>query len=153
MTADVCDLDELNFGHRREGIFGAIYWWMVKFGFAIAGGLSGLIMYLVDFTPNAITQPEGAVTGLRIFFSAFPIMGTLIAMYIMRNYDITEERAIEISAELVIRRENKKNQTSSIHQPEKLKIILNNKSVINATNGIDINSDSESESKSHYNEI
>ena len=36
MTADVCDLDELNTGKRREGIFGAIYWWMVKFGFAIA---------------------------------------------------------------------------------------------------------------------
>jgi GPH family glycoside/pentoside/hexuronide:cation symporter len=37
MTADVCDLDELKSGLRREGIFGAIYWWMVKFGFAIAG--------------------------------------------------------------------------------------------------------------------
>ena len=37
MTADVCDLDELATGKRREGIFGAIYWWMVKFGFAIAG--------------------------------------------------------------------------------------------------------------------
>ncbi|HCI16575.1 MAG TPA: glycosyl hydrolase, partial [Candidatus Marinimicrobia bacterium] len=30
MTADVCDLDELNTGKRREGILGAIYWWMVK---------------------------------------------------------------------------------------------------------------------------
>jgi glycoside/pentoside/hexuronide:cation symporter, GPH family len=44
MTADVCDLDELATGKRREGIFGAIYWWMVKFGFAIAGLLSGAIM-------------------------------------------------------------------------------------------------------------
>ena len=73
---------------------------MVKFGFAIAGGLSGLIMLLVDFTPDAATQPEGAVTGLRIFFSVFPILGTAIAMYIMKDYDLTEERAIEISAEL-----------------------------------------------------
>ena len=108
MTADVCDLDELNFGSRREGIFGAIYWWMVKFGFAIAGGLSGLIMFLVDFTPDAPTQPEGAVTGLRIFFSVFPIIGTLIAMYVMRDYDLTEERALEISAELEKRNQTKK---------------------------------------------
>jgi GPH family glycoside/pentoside/hexuronide:cation symporter len=43
MTADVCDLDELKSGLRERGIFGAIYWWMVKFGFAIAGGLSGLL--------------------------------------------------------------------------------------------------------------
>ncbi|EPR71207.1 putative sugar transporter [Winogradskyella psychrotolerans RS-3] len=113
MTADVCDLDELNFGQRREGIFGAIYWWMVKFGFAIAGGLSALIMWAVDFTPDAATQPEGAVTGLRFFFSAFPILGTAIAMYVMRGYDLTEARAMEISAELQNRKAKKKSRQQS----------------------------------------
>lgn len=98
MTADVCDLDELNTGKRREGIFGAIYWWMVKFGFAIAGLLSGTIMSFVDFTPNAATQPEGAIDGLRAFFSLVPIIGTLIAVWIMRDYDVSEERALEIRA-------------------------------------------------------
>ena len=42
MTADVIDIDEVNTGKRREGIFGAIYWWMVKVGYGIAGALSGL---------------------------------------------------------------------------------------------------------------
>jgi glycoside/pentoside/hexuronide:cation symporter, GPH family len=98
MTADVCDLDELNTGKRREGIFGAIYWWMVKLGFAIAGLLSGIIMSYVGFTPNADTQPEGAVTGLRVFFSIVPIAGTLIAMWLMSDYDVSEERALEIRA-------------------------------------------------------
>ena len=68
MTADVIDLDELNTGKRREGIFGAIYWWMVKFGFAIAGGLSGVIMSLVGFDSGAETQTEGAIIGLRVCF-------------------------------------------------------------------------------------
>lgn len=98
MTADVCDLDELNTGKRREGIFGAIYWWMVKLGFAIAGLLSGAIMSYVGFVPDAETQPEGALTGLRLFFSAVPITGTLIAMWIMSDYDVTEARAQEIRA-------------------------------------------------------
>ena len=66
MTADVCDLDELATGKRREGIFGAIYWWMVKLGFAVAGLLSGAIMSFVAFTPGAPLQPEGAVDGLRL---------------------------------------------------------------------------------------
>jgi len=105
MTADVCDLDELNTGKRREGIFGAIYWWMVKFGFAIAGLLSGLIMALVSFTPDAPTQPEGAITGLRLFYTLFPILGALIAIYVMWDYDISEERANEIRAELEARKE------------------------------------------------
>ena len=95
MTADVIDLDELNTGKRREGIFGAIYWWMVKFGFAIAGGLSGLILSLIGFESGAETQSETAIIGLRAFFSGLPILGTLIAMYVMRNYDVTEERANE----------------------------------------------------------
>jgi len=100
MTADVCDLDELNTGKRREGIFGAIYWWMVKFGSAFAGLLSGLIFSLVGFTPGAESQPEGAVTGIRIFYSALPILGTLFAMYVMRNYDLSEEKAQEIREQL-----------------------------------------------------
>jgi GPH family glycoside/pentoside/hexuronide:cation symporter len=105
MTADVCDLDELATGKRREGIFGAIYWWMVKFGFAIAGLLSGAIMSVVAFTPGAPVQPEGAVDGLRLFYSGVPIVGTLLAMWIMRNYDLDEKRATEVHAELERRKQ------------------------------------------------
>lgn len=105
MTADVCDLDELTNGlPRKEGTFGAIYWWMVKFGSALAGLSSGLIMSAVDFTPDVASQPEGAITGLRFFYSVVPIMGTLIAMYVMRNYEITEERAVEIKGALEVRK-------------------------------------------------
>jgi len=100
MTADVIDLDELSTGQRREGVFGAIYWWMVKFGFAIAGGLTGAIMSMVGFDPDLAVQPDGAVFGLRVFYSGFPIIGTLIAIYVMWNYDVTEERANEVSEEL-----------------------------------------------------
>jgi GPH family glycoside/pentoside/hexuronide:cation symporter len=105
MTADVCDLDELATGKRREGIFGAIYWWMVKFGFAIAGLLSGAIMSFVAFTPGAASQPAGAVDGLRLFYSGVPIFGTLLAMWIMRNYDLDEKRAVEVHAELERRKQ------------------------------------------------
>jgi GPH family glycoside/pentoside/hexuronide:cation symporter len=96
MTADVIDLDELQTGKRREGIFGAIYWWMVKFGFAIAGLLSGAIMSLVGFDSTLAVQPEGAILGLRLFYSGLPILGTTIAILIMWNYDVTEERANEV---------------------------------------------------------
>jgi len=108
MTADVIDLDELNTGKRREGVFGAIYWWMVKFGFAIAGLLTGAIMSIVGFSPDLATQPEGAVFGLRAFYSGFPIIGTVIAILVMRKYDVTEERANEVQAILAKRKEELK---------------------------------------------
>jgi GPH family glycoside/pentoside/hexuronide:cation symporter len=101
MTADVIDIDELNSGKRREGIFGAIYWWMVKVGFAIAGALSGIIIALVGFNPElATTEQESAVNGLHAFFCFFPMAGTIIAMLVMNGYDITEQRANEIRTEL-----------------------------------------------------
>jgi glycoside/pentoside/hexuronide:cation symporter, GPH family len=105
MTADVCDLDELATGKRREGIFGAIYWWMVKLGFAVAGLLSGAIMSFVAFTPGAAMQPDGAVDGLRLFYSGVPIFGTLLAMWFMRDYDLDEARAREVHAELERRKQ------------------------------------------------
>ena len=104
MTADVCDLDELATGKRREGIFGAIYWWMVKFGFAIAGLLTGAIISLVGFSTEPGASSEFAITGLRLFFSGLPITGTLLAMYIMRNYGLTEEKAHDITAQLDARK-------------------------------------------------
>lgn len=101
MTADVIDVDELNSGKRREGIFGAIYWWMVKVGFAIAGAFSGLIIAIVGFNSDLPTiEQQGAVDGLHAFFCLFPLVGTIAAMLIMRSYDINEEKANEIRAAL-----------------------------------------------------
>ena len=112
MTADVIDLDELKTGKRREGIFGAIYWWMVKFGFAIAGGLSGAIMASVGFEANPETFTQTSVDGLRMFFSGFPVLGTLIAMFVMRDYGVSEERAREIRTELDSRKANSEGGSS-----------------------------------------
>ena len=110
MTADIIDVDQLNTGKRREGIFGAIYWWMVKVGFAIAGALSGVIIGVVGFDPDLATiDQQSSVDSLHAFFCFFPVVGTLIAMYIMRNYNITEESAGEVRKELDKRKAEKNN--------------------------------------------
>ena len=104
MTADVCDYEELQNGlPRKEGTFGAIYWWMVKLGTALAGLFAGLIMWYVGFAPDSATQPEGALTGLRFFYTFIPILGTSLAIYVMWDYDIDEKRAKEIKDELLIK--------------------------------------------------
>ena len=129
MTADVIDIDELNTGKRREGTFGAIYWWMVKVGFAIAGALSGVIIWFVGFNPELSTiDQQEAVNGLHAFFCFFPMVGTLLAMYIMKDYDIDEERANEIRTALDKRKAQPKN-LYTYYQEKKLlefsKLVLN----------------------------
>ena len=105
MTADVCDLDELNNGMpRKEGTFGAIYWWMVKLGQAIALVLGGLVLKLVGFDQNAATQTAETIIRLRIADISIPAVTALIAIIVMWKYDLTEEKAREIKAELETRR-------------------------------------------------
>ncbi len=149
MTADVIDLDELNTGKRREGVFGAIYWWMVKLGFAIAGLLSGIIMSVVGFDATAATQPESAITGLRLFYSGFPIMGTLIAMFIMRNYDVTEAKAREIREELE-RRKKPKAQLTSFYKTDILASLTNLDFKKASKTDVDFTSKTNSEIKEIY---
>jgi GPH family glycoside/pentoside/hexuronide:cation symporter len=98
MTADVCDIDELNTGKRREGVLGAVYWWMVKMGYGIAALLGGVILAIVGFDADNVTT--SAVTGIRSFYSFLPIVGVLLAMYIMSSYDLTEDRANEVREQL-----------------------------------------------------
>ncbi len=105
MTADLCDLDELNNGMpRKEGTFGAVYWWMVKIGSALALGLSGVILSAVGWDQNQPTQTLETLTNLRIADVVVPIVTALLAVWVMWNYDITEEKAHDIREELVKRR-------------------------------------------------
>lgn len=105
MTADVCDLDELNNGMpRKEGTFGAIYWWMVKLGQGLALVLGGLVLKLVGFDQNAAQQTADTITNLRLADIFVPATTAALAIWVMWKYDLSEERAVEIKKELVNRR-------------------------------------------------
>ena len=100
MTADICDMDELETGERREGLFGAIYWWMVKFGAAFAGLLSGLILASVGFDQSITIQSDSTLAGLRAAFILVPVTGTIIGILVMRSYALDESSVNEIRAQL-----------------------------------------------------
>ncbi|MDC6365145.1 MULTISPECIES: MFS transporter [Flavobacteriaceae] len=105
MTADVCDLDELENGMpRKEGTFGAIYWWMVKLGQALAIILSGVILKIVGFDQNISQQAAETMSRLRIADIVVPATTAAMAMIVMWRYSLSEKRAKEIKAELVSRR-------------------------------------------------
>lgn len=105
MTADVCDMDELKNGMpRKEGTFGAIYWWMVKLGQGVALVLSGAVLKLVGFDQNAAIQTADTMLNLRIADIVIPALTAAVAVWVMWGYDLTEERSEEIQRELVARR-------------------------------------------------
>ena len=89
---------------RKEGTFGAIYWWMVKLGQGLALVLGGLVLKLVGFDQNVAVQTTETLTRLRLADILVPALTAGIAIWVMWGYDLTEEKALEIKNELVSRR-------------------------------------------------
>ncbi|GAB5404196.1 MAG: MFS transporter [Aureliella sp.] len=104
MVSDVCDYDELNTGERREGVFGAIYWWTVKVGMAIAGLLSGFMLTASGFDVELESQSPETLLYLKMFDVVIPIVSSLIALAIMYSYEISEAKANEIREQLDARK-------------------------------------------------
>ena len=152
MTSDVIDIDELNTGKRREGSLGAIYWWMVKFGTAVAGLLSGLILSLVAFQSNASTQTDETMFWLRIFFVGIPIVGTLTAIWAMKDYDIDEAKALEVR-DLIDKRKRQGKKQSSSYLSGKLLSLEKIGSTLNSKMGIDLSSKTEAEITTQFSQI
>ncbi|MDX1740936.1 MAG: MFS transporter, partial [Rhodothermales bacterium] len=105
MVADVVDLDELYTHERREGMFGAIFWWVVKLGMAAALAGGG---YLLNATGFDVAlgggQSESTIFLLRLFDASVPAIASAIAIFAVFRFPITEERAHSIRQELERRR-------------------------------------------------
>jgi GPH family glycoside/pentoside/hexuronide:cation symporter len=106
MIADVCDLDELETGERREGMFGSIYWWMVKLGMALAFGLSGYLLNATGFEVEmGGAQSSSTFLWMRIVDVVIPAVAAGISILAVAAFKLTEERSLEIRTQLEKRRQ------------------------------------------------
>ena len=82
MIADVVDADELQTHQRREGMFGSIFWFMVKLGMsaALAGGgyMLNASGFNVDLGGN---QSPHTITMLRLFDAGVPVLCSALAIW------------------------------------------------------------------------
>lgn len=105
MIADVCDMDELETGYRREGMFGSIYWWVVKLGMALAFGLSGFLLNATGFDVEMMgAQTSDTFLYMRLLDVSIPAVASLIAIFSVASFKITEEKSYSIRKRLEERR-------------------------------------------------
>jgi len=105
MVADICDLDELDTGERREGMFSAVYWWMVKLGLAIASLVGGYLLTATGFKQElGLGQAPDTLFWMRVFDVCIPIVTSIIAIFIIRSFDVTEDKAHDVRIQLEARR-------------------------------------------------
>jgi GPH family glycoside/pentoside/hexuronide:cation symporter len=117
MVADVCDLDELQTSTRREGMFGAVYWWMVKLGIALASLISGLLINATGFHQElGLAQSVQTLFWMRVCDIGIPIVTSTAAIFIIMNFDISEAKAGEIRVQVERRRGERRAEERRIEE-------------------------------------
>jgi len=105
MIADICDEDELRSGQRREGMYGAIFNWVQKLAVSLSLLGTGLTLQLSGFNPAlAGTQPTTVLTTMRLFIVGATSVTAILAIWALRAYTLTPERAEETRRALEARR-------------------------------------------------
>ncbi len=101
MIADVVDADELETQQRREGMYGSIFWWMVKLGLSAALVGGGFLLEATGFDVALEgNQSANTIFLLRLFDAGFPIVTSAIAIWAIALFTITEEKAHEVRLQL-----------------------------------------------------
>jgi GPH family glycoside/pentoside/hexuronide:cation symporter len=101
MIADVVDADELQTYQRREGMYGSIFWWVVKLGMAAALAAGGVLLNATGFdVALAGEQTSRTIALMRAFDAFIPAVTSLVAIWAVWSYSITEQVALANRAEL-----------------------------------------------------
>jgi glycoside/pentoside/hexuronide:cation symporter, GPH family len=105
MMPDVIELDELNTGQRREGIFYGFMVLLQKIGLAIGLFLVGQALNAAGFIESVAgqpepTQPESALFAIRLAIGPIPTIALILGLVLAFFYPITREVHAEILLKL-----------------------------------------------------
>ncbi|MFS8900781.1 MFS transporter [Synechococcus sp. H60.2] len=109
MLPDVIDLDELQTGERREGIFCALMVFLQKVGLGLGLFFLGQVLEWSGFIPSVAgepppTQPESALLAIRLAIGPLPAVVLIGGILLVWLYPITRQRHRQILQELEARR-------------------------------------------------
>ncbi|MBD2136912.1 MFS transporter [Anabaena sp. FACHB-1237] len=104
MITDVIDLDELNHGQRREGIFYGFVVFLQKLVLALGIFLVSYGLEISGFQAGTgetlIVQPESALLGIRLVISPLTMIFLILGLLVNYFYPLTREIHAEIMLQL-----------------------------------------------------
>ncbi len=111
MIPDVVDLDELNTGKRREGIFYAFMVLLQKMGLALGLFLVGVTLEAAGFIARVpgeaiAPQPESALWAIRFAIAPLPAVFLLMGITLAWFYPITRAAHADILMQLQTRHQD-----------------------------------------------
>ena len=111
MIPDVIELDELQTGQRREGVFYGFMVLLQKFGLALGLFLVGLSLQAAGFKEAVAgmplpSQPPSAVDAIRLAVGPVPTISLILGLVLTYFYPITKEVHAEVMLKLAERKRN-----------------------------------------------
>lgn len=104
IVPDICDLDELVNGKRREGLLTAAISFVYKLEVSLCVLVVGYMISWAKFVPQVTVQAPDVIWRLQWFTFAPNIAFAGLALYFAIKFSITEEQASENASILVARR-------------------------------------------------
>jgi GPH family glycoside/pentoside/hexuronide:cation symporter len=97
MMPDVIELDELETGQRREGMFYGFMVLLQKMGLAIGLFLVGQALQFAGFNETLPPgqQPESALSAIRLLIGPMPTLILICGMILTAFYPITKASHVE----------------------------------------------------------
>lgn len=113
MVADVVDVDELDTGERREGIYSGFLVFLRKLATALAIFIATRVLSATGFqggtTGGLVTseQPERALNALRFLVGVVPAVLLALSILVAWRYPLNREAHAAVMDELAIRRQER----------------------------------------------
>ena len=107
LMADVTDVDELENGVRREGMFGAVMAFLSKALSSLQPTVAAIVLLASGFNATlGADQPPEVFFLMRVLASVIPGCLLLLALVVLIRYPLTRERMAEIKEILARRKES-----------------------------------------------
>lgn len=108
MRADVCDWDEYQSGHRREGIISASLNWSVKLSISLAMLMGGILLehYVVfqSGLEEGVSQLPGVMERMLLAYTVPPALAAFLVILLLRQYRLSRMKMREVRSALSERR-------------------------------------------------
>jgi glycoside/pentoside/hexuronide:cation symporter, GPH family len=100
MISDICDMDELKTGRRREGVYGAVFTFVLKLGVSLTMMISGVIITWAGYNRECAIQTEDTIMKIRAAFAFLPMGFLLVAIILALKYPVTRQNIIAVQKKL-----------------------------------------------------
>lgn len=112
MLPDVIDLDELNTGLRREGLYFSALVFLQKLGLALALFISGQVLSATGYLASANPQPVAALNAIRLLIGPLPALLLTVGLWFCYRYPISRDRHQQILLALQQQRQQRFDQAA-----------------------------------------